>query len=479
MKHIKSFILTICLIAFCACVPKVDSQKENEPKGEVEVAILAVNDIHANIDLFPKFKAVVDSLRGVYPDLLLFSAGDNRTGNPVNDQADQANAPVIALMNEVGFDVSAVGNHEWDGGVECFRMNIDQARFPFVCANVFIPDSLNLDVKPYTIIEQQGVKIAVVGAIELRHDGIPGAHPEKLKKVSFKNASVVLPDYRNLRDENDLMILLSHCGYEDDMELAKANPYLDAIIGGHTHTLVEDPHEVNGVMVTQSGSHINFATLHLFNINDGKVVKKSAKALNVNDSKKSDAELQAMVSRFNDDPRINEAIATAATKFENREELGCMMTDAFREVSGADFAFQNTGGVRISHLKKGPITVKDVYEIDPFENEIVVYTMTGAQLEDFIIDSYRKNGRHPSHVSGMKYEVTRNGNNLSANIVSDKGKFSKSATYKVAVNSYVASTVNIKSLDEGQSQYMTSEEMMVEFLKKQKVVDYHGVVRVK
>lgn len=479
MKHIKSFILTICLIAFCACGPKVDSKTVDQQGGEAEIAILAVNDMHANIDLFPKFKTVVDSLRGVYPDLLLFSAGDNRTGNPVNDQADQANAPVIALMNEVGFDVSAVGNHEWDGGVECFRMNIEQARFPFVCANVFIPDSLNLDVKPYTIIEQQGVKIAVVGAIELRHDGIPGAHPEKLKKVSFKNASVVLPNYRNLRDENELMILLSHCGYEDDMELAQAYPYLDAIIGGHTHTLVEDPHEVNGVMVTQSGSKLEYATLHLFNIKDGKVVDMSAKVLNVKDSKKSDAELQAMVSRFNDDPRINEAIATAATKFENREELGCMMTDAFREVSGADFAFQNTGGVRVSHLKKGPITVKDVYEIDPFENEIVVYTMTGAQLEDFIIDSYRKNGRHPSHVSGMKYEVIRNGNNLSANIVPDKGEFSKSATYKVAVNSYVASTVNIKSLNEGQSQYMTSEEMMVEFLKKQKVVDYHGVVRVK
>lgn len=479
MNKFLSILLTICFIVFYGCEPKANSQLDKDAKAEAEVAILAVNDIHADIDMFAQFAAVVDSLRGVYPDLLVFSAGDNRTGNPVNDQFDPVSFPVIELMNKVGFDASAVGNHEWDGNVVNLQNNIEQANFPFLCANVFIPNSLNLDVKPYSVIENQGVKIAVVGMIELRHDGIPGAHPKNLTEVSFKQAAEVIPDYQYLRNENEIMILLSHCGYEDDMELAQTNPYLDAIIGGHTHTLVENPHEVNGVLVSQSGSHLEYATLHLFKVKDGKVVEKSAKVLNVKDSKKKNQEVKKMVDDFNDAPSLNEAIATAKTKFNNREELGCMMTDAMRVVSGADFAFQNTGGVRVNYLKKGPITVKDVYMIDPFNNEIVVYTMTGAQVEKFIINSYRKNGRFPSHVSGMRYEVVENGRDLKANIHLDKGNFSKKATYKVAMNSYMASTVNIESLDEGQSQFMTSEEMMIEFLRKQKTVDYQGVSRVK
>ena len=478
MKHFYFSVLTICLIVFYGCNSNPATQKKANSSEVTEVAILAVNDIHANIDLFPQFGALVDSLRGVYPDLLVFSAGDNRTGNPVNDQYNPVNYPVIDLMNKVGFDASAVGNHEWDANVVNLQNNIEQANFPFLCANVFIPNTLNLDIKPYTIIENQGIKIAVVGMIELRHDGIPGAHPKNLTEVSFKPASVVLPDYKYLSNENDLMILLSHCGFEDDMELAQANPYLDAIIGGHSHTLIENPHEVNGVLVTQSGSHLEYATLHLFDIEDGNVVKKSATVLNVKDFNKKSAELKTMSDEYNNSPSLNEAIAVATTKFENREELGCMMTDAIREISKADFAFQNTGGVRVNYLKKGPITVKDVYMIDPFNNEIVVFQMTGAQVEKFIINSYKKNGRYPSHVSGMRYEVVGSGNKLKANIITDKGKFSKSATYKVAMNSYMASTVNIESLDDGQSQYMTSEEMMIEFLRKQKTVDYKGVARV-
>ena len=184
-----------------------------------------------------------------------------------------------------------------------------------------------------------------------------------------------------------------------------------------------------------------------------------------------------MVDAFNDAPGLNEALAVATTKFENREELGCMLTDAIREASGADFAFQNTGGVRIDHLKKGPITVKDVYTIDPFGNEIVVFKMTGQQLKKFIINTYKKNGGFPSYVSGMTYEVIDDGKNISTFVRPDKGEFSTKNIYKVAFNSYMASTVNIESVDEGQSLYMTSEEALIDFLRKHKTVDYQGVSR--
>lgn len=450
---------------------------ENQVGGEADIVILSVNDMHASIDQFPKFAAMVDSLRSIYPDMLLYSAGDNRTGNPVNDQFNPTNYPMIELMNRTGFDLCTVGNHEWDGNIVALQNDIERADFPFLCANVFIPDTVNLDIKPYVAFEHQGVKVAVVGLIEIRHDGIPGAHPNNLTKVSFKRPEAVLLDYQFLRNQNDVVILLSHCGLDDDIELAEANPWLDAIIGGHSHTLIEHPSETNGVLITQSGSHLRYATLVKLHVKDHKVVEKEAIVLNVNKVKTEKPEIKKLVDEFNDAPSLNEAIATAKTKFETPQELGCMITDALREISGADFAFQNTGGVRVPYLKKGPITVKDVYSIDPFNNDVVMYEMTGEQVKKFILNSYRKNGGYPSYVSGMTYEVNDNGKSVWVNM--EGGSFSTKKTYKVAFNSYMASTVNIESVDEGRSLFMTSEEMMIEFLRKHKTVDYQGVVRTK
>ena len=481
MKRCFVFFATLCLIVLYGCKwpsnpePQPSNRKSQQPQKETEIVILSVNDMHANIDLFPKFATMVDSLKAVYPDLLLFSAGDNRTGNPVNDQYEPVNYPMIELMNRTGFDLCAVGNHEWDANIDNLRNDIGRAKFPFLCANLVAPASVNLDIKPYEKIERQGVEMAVIGMIEIRHDGIPGTHPQNLTKVSFKHPSVVLPEYKYLRNENDVVILLSHCGFEGDMELAQANPWVDAIIGGHSHTLIEKPSETNGVLITQSGSHLKYATLVKLKVKNHKVVGKEAIVLDVNKVQKEKPEIKKLVNEFNNAPALNEPIAVAKSKFETPEELGCMMTDAIREISGADFAFQNTGGVRITHLKKGPITVKDVYSIDPFNNEVVVYQMTGAQVKKFIVNTYRKNGGYPSFVSGMTYSVDADGRSVWIDMEGEN--FSTKKVYKVAMNSYMASTINIESEDDGRSMFMTSEEMMIEYLRKHKEVDYQGVVR--
>lgn len=480
-KRLLWILALLAVVAFIYLRPgEKESAKSIETPssvtGDAEITILSVNDMHANIDLFPKFSALVDSLREVYPDLLIFSAGDNRTGNPVNDQYDPVNYPVITLMNKVGFNLTAVGNHEWDGNIVNLQNDIERANFPFLCANVFIPDSVKLDIKPYVVIENQGIKLAVIGMIELRHDGLPGAHPNNLKKISFRSDAEVLPEYQYLKEQNNAVILLSHCGFEDDVELAQANPWLDAIIGGHTHTLIERPFYHNGVLITQSGSHLKYATLVTLKFEDGELVYKQSTVLNVEEFPHINMEINALLDEFNDAPALNEAIAIAKKEFNNPEELGCMLTDALCEISGADFAFQNTGGIRITHLDKGPITVKDVYCIDPFNNDVVVYQMTGAQVKHFIINSYRKNGGHPSYVSGMTYTV---GDDSNVWIEVKDGKFSTKKIYKVAFNSYMASTIDVKSEDEGTSTYMTSEEMLIEFLRRHKEVDYQGISRTK
>ena len=98
-----------------------------------EIHILATNDMHANIDAFPQFAAIADSLRTLYPSLLVFSAGDNRTGNAISDKYEISSYPMVALMNQVGFNASALGNHEFD--VNSLPPLMGLYNFTYICAN--------------------------------------------------------------------------------------------------------------------------------------------------------------------------------------------------------------------------------------------------------------------------------------------------------------------------------------------------------
>ena len=135
MKKVPFLFGAVLILAFVlvGCKPK-----------ETKLYVASINDMHANIDNFPQLAALIDSLRTVHPDLLLFSAGDNRSGNPINDRYAEPSKPMYELMNAVGFDLSCFGNHEWDDGTLNLRKALTWADFPFVCANVTFDDTLQM-----------------------------------------------------------------------------------------------------------------------------------------------------------------------------------------------------------------------------------------------------------------------------------------------------------------------------------------------
>ena len=98
--------------------------------------------MHAQLDVFPQLAALIDSLRAEDPSLLVFSAGDNRTGNPVNDKYRIPAYPMVALMNLTGFNGSALGNHEFD--VHSLSRLIGLSSFRYICANIFPDDTTNI-----------------------------------------------------------------------------------------------------------------------------------------------------------------------------------------------------------------------------------------------------------------------------------------------------------------------------------------------
>ncbi|MBR4311311.1 MAG: bifunctional metallophosphatase/5'-nucleotidase, partial [Akkermansia sp.] len=150
-----------------------------------QVTVLGINDMHANVDNLPQLSTCVQQERAKAPQLLLLSAGDNRTGNPYVDCGDHPGASMIQLMNHIGFDLSALGNHEFDGGAAAMTHCIDSANFEFVSANVFPTDKLGVDIKPYKIFERNGIRIGVLGLLQVDASGRPDAHPDQCKGFGF------------------------------------------------------------------------------------------------------------------------------------------------------------------------------------------------------------------------------------------------------------------------------------------------------
>ncbi len=464
---------------------KTGVENENNPTEKARsgfagtIAFLSVNDMHSAIDMMPRLAYVADSLHSIYPDLILLSAGDYRTGNPVNDHYQPTSYPMIDLMNAVGFDATALGNHEFDAGIASLEQNIKDADFDFLCANIRFDNEEDNGINPYKIIRRGDCSIAVVSEVQIGKSGFPSAHPDNFNGIGFVDGIEDAGNYKSLAETNNIVVLLSHLGFEDDIKVADKWPFYDVIMGGHTHTLVEKPFQRNGVLVTQAGSKLNYATLVLVNMSEGKVCDKSAVTISLKKGK-YDTKIKNMVDGYNRNSALNDVIAYVVSELTEKEEIGSFMADALRAETGVDFAFQHPGGVRSSSIRKGNLTLKDVYSIDPFENDVVVYRMTGAQIKRFIMESYKRNGRNPSFVSGMTYEMTLAGDGYpkSVYITADGENFSTKREYRVAMNSYMATTVRFDAVDDGESQFVTTDAMLIDYAKKQKQIDYCGVRRV-
>ena len=447
-----------------------------------EFTILATNDMHAAVENFSRFAAIVDSVRELHPDLLLLSGGDNRTGNPINDMYPITGYPMVALMNRIGFDLSAVGNHEFDSKLDGFRELINLSNFRYVCANMYPNDTLRLHIEPYKFFERDGIRFCILGFIQVNRNGIPDAHPDAMRGITFRYPNDVAPEYKWLRDRCDVLILLTHNGYEADIELAKVFPEADLIVGGHSHTPLEGNHLHSGVLITQAGKKLTNVTEIKLKLQDGKVIDKQAHLIRIADCPRIDTAIQAMVDKFSDNPVLNRVLTQVPNGFSSKQELGCMMADAQRATTGADIAIQNCGGVRYETLPKGGMTVGDVLRLDPFGNEMMIFNLTGAEVKELLKAICRADDYGPAYVSGITYQIDLGRTNREVKAIKVRnekgGKFDENRTYKVAVNSYVASVADYKRGDkDGTRLHVKSADEIMKYLEQHPSIDYKGAVR--
>lgn len=233
------------------------------PRITSRITLLHTNDTHSHIEPFgpgngqasgkggmARRATMVKQLRASIPNLLLLDAGDTFQGTPYFNQ--YKGKLDFELMSKVGYDASTLGNHDFDNGVEMLLQAMEFAKFPFLNCNFDCKGApaLAKRVTPWMIKEFPGFKVGLTGVgVEFKglvsagnHKGVDWISPDEALK----------PVIRHLREVEkvDLVVLLSHLGYDlhgdaiDDLHLAKLAPGIDAIIGGHSHTFLDQPTKI-------------------------------------------------------------------------------------------------------------------------------------------------------------------------------------------------------------------------------------------
>ncbi len=208
------------------------------------LVILSTTDVHAKIDNLPRLATAAAMCRDTVPTLLA-DAGDRWTGNAFVDMAEEPRRPVIDMMNELGYDIATLGNHEFDGGQAFLgRMNSEACRFDIVCANCMSDTVTFPQPAPYGIIRRGGVKVGVVGVVTNYY------HNANFVGLTFPDPQVTAAKYAaELKGRCDVLVLLSHMGDDMDAELARKCGDYDLILCGHTHNMVDTL--INGTLLGQ------------------------------------------------------------------------------------------------------------------------------------------------------------------------------------------------------------------------------------
>jgi 5'-nucleotidase len=443
-----------------------------------ELHILSINDPHAAMEQFPRLGFVADSLRTLYPDLLILSAGDNRSGDPINDMFEIPAYPVVALMNQIGFHATVIGNHEYDSNQDGLARLINLSAFSTLCANMEPDPKWKMHVKPYQVFDCGGISVGVIGITALGSMGIPESHPARLTDIKFMDPLETIQKYQFLREKCDVILLLSHLGFETDVKFSAELPWVDIIIGGHSHTQLDGGEMHNGILITQNGKSIPYATHSTLVLQGGKIVEKKAERIAVKGMPGENKTVAELVRYFSENPVFKRVLAIAETPFENKEELGCMVCDAYLAETGADISYQNAGGVRIENHPAGDMTMGDVMKMDPFQNDLVELHVTGKELAEMLISCYDNDKQRFPYVSGMTCDVvidlaTQKIKKLTLN-GKDGKKLNLKKTYHVVGNSYSIAVSPTNRADQGRSMGITTPDVIKNYLEHQGRVSFQG-----
>jgi 2',3'-cyclic-nucleotide 2'-phosphodiesterase (5'-nucleotidase family) len=460
--HTAWLLCVLLAAAFLFSPPQFLHAADNLKK----ITILYTNDTHSRLLPFKQAvtgksvggierrAAYFSSVKKENPLTLVLDAGDLSQGTPFyNFFKGAAEFKAFALA---GYDYLTVGNHELDYGLDNLKFQARAAGLEFLCANLFDSKTLKPLFTPFKIKNIGGVKIAIVG--------IMGKEAWDVVSNKYKEGVLYADEFALLKKlfsllsgKVDLIVLLSHSGYQYDIKLAGALPEIDVIIGSHTHTKMDKPLEINNplrplnkTIVTQAFENGVYAGRLDFYFDGGNRPLKYVASYKLIDSsirvdKKS--QLRRHIKYYEDKMKdaVSVKIGESEVEMDNMADMfnsldtpmGRYICDALKDISGSDIFFTNTTTFR-DRMPAGAVTIETLLKIVPFDNSVVVFEMSGASLlkmMDFIALNFGKN--ESFQYGGIAFTIDMNAR-AARDIFVGGSPVDKDKIYKVATSSYIA-----------------------------------------
>ncbi|MEM8582029.1 MAG: bifunctional metallophosphatase/5'-nucleotidase, partial [Pseudomonadota bacterium] len=459
--------------------------------AEYSLHILHINDLHSRIESINRFDSTCsaedetegkcfggvgrvatkinelrDQLTAAGENVIVLDAGDQFQGSLM--YSTYKGTAEAEFMEAIGFDAMAVGNHEFDDGPIKLREFIDLVSFPVVSGNLDLgaEDLLKDHVANHVILDVGGERIGIVSALatDTSETSSPGPN------VVFQDEIEALQqDVAELEAQGVTKIIaLTHVGLAKDLAIAEAVEGLDAVVGGHSHTLLGNDNEdasapypvmVGDTPVVQAYAYSKYlGHLELTFDDAGAVTSAEGNTIVLDASVTPDPDIVARVAELAGPIEELKAqrVAAAAEPIEGDRSvcramecpMGNLVTDAMLARvadQGIQIAFQNGGGLRAS-IDAGEITMGEVLTVLPFQNTLSVFEASGQMLIDALENGVSKveegAGRFPQ-VAGMKFSwdpAAEPGSRITEVMVAMGDSFmpiEADKTYGVVTNNYV------------------------------------------
>ena len=390
--------------------------------------ILHSNDMHG--DFLAELKAgsgeaigglallsgYINQVREVEKNVIYTISGDMVQGSIIDSEF--RGISTIEIMNYLSPDCASLGNHELDYGLPQLLFLDKLANFPIINANMYIKKYNKRLMKPYMIKTVDDFDILFIGIVTetvldaLRQDDQIGTF------ISLEDAATeigrICDAYKN--DDIDLTILLTHIGLDSDIELAgmlKPEWGVDLILGGHSHSYMDQPVEVNNILIAQAAVGTDQVGRFDIMVDDdtNAIVDWKWRLVPIRSSDITpDMDLHKFIDSYKTsvDAKYNTLLCRTHQKLthphrEVETELGNLISDIFAQNGNLDVAFIGSGSIRMKEV--GPtVTLKDLKQMFPYDDTYSHYTVTGEMLEKIFSHIMRKENRNGE---GECYQVNR------------------------------------------------------------------------
>jgi len=413
-------------LAAAALLVQLGTVAASAEESGVRIAIVHVNDVHSRVEGsdstigYAKLATIVKEQKAANPNTLLLDAGDTLHGQTIANL--EQGASIVRMMNAVGFDAMASGNHDYNYGQARLSELAGQADFPFLAANVYKQDGSRL-LEPYVIRELDGVKVGIFGLAT--PETLYKTHPNNVEGLTFADpAEEAKKMVEELEGQTDAIIALAHLGVDPSstdtsMKVAEAAPGIDVIIDGHSHTALESGRTENGVLIAQTGEYSEHVGIVELTVDGGDVTGKTARLMTLDQTLDvaADPAVLSIIDTVKGEQEklLAEVVGRTSVPLDGEREhvrtgetnLGNLIADAMLAESGADVALTNGGGIR-SSIPAGDITKGQVITVLPFGNYIQTKRVLGSDIKAALehgASAYPESlGAFP-HVGGMTFKL--------------------------------------------------------------------------